>query len=160
VCALHCAQSLHIILLRTDLITFSPTYPPENHCSDDVYLREGGTYPRSSIPEPVKEENWEGTKPTQVQLENRGGGYLSDKLEDSLSISAHRIPNDLNLHKNIRPNVYHLASTMTDQHGLTILCINWWWQQCHTRTNNSVPLKLWTYGETMIIITLLLLHLA
>ena len=41
-CALHCAQLLHTILHRTDPIVFPP-YPPDNHhCSDDVYLREGG----------------------------------------------------------------------------------------------------------------------
>jgi len=42
-CTLHCAQLLHIILHRTDLI-ISPSYPPDNHCSDDVYLREGRGY--------------------------------------------------------------------------------------------------------------------
>jgi len=42
VCASHCAQLLHTILHRTDLIDFPP-YPPDNHhYSDDVYLREGG----------------------------------------------------------------------------------------------------------------------
>jgi len=44
VCALHCAQLLHTILHRTDLI-ISPSYPPDNHhCSDDVCLREGGEF--------------------------------------------------------------------------------------------------------------------
>ena len=33
---------MHTILHRTDLIVF-PLHPPDNqHCSDDVYLREGG----------------------------------------------------------------------------------------------------------------------
>jgi len=42
VCASHCAQLLHTILHRTDLIVF-PLNPPDNHhCSDDVCLREGG----------------------------------------------------------------------------------------------------------------------
>jgi len=40
-CALHCAQSLHTILYRTDLI-ISPLPPYNHHCSDDVYLMEGG----------------------------------------------------------------------------------------------------------------------
>jgi len=44
VCASHCAQLLHTILHRTDLIVFT-SYPPDNHhCSDDVYLREGGKH--------------------------------------------------------------------------------------------------------------------
>jgi len=38
VCALHCAQLLRTILHRTDLIIFPLTL----HCSNDVYLREGG----------------------------------------------------------------------------------------------------------------------
>jgi len=47
VCASHCAQLLHTILHRTDLIVFPP-YPPDNHhCSDDVYLREGGSMYRN-----------------------------------------------------------------------------------------------------------------
>jgi len=42
VCVLHCAQLLHTILHRTDLIIF-PCYPTDNHhCSDDVNLSEGG----------------------------------------------------------------------------------------------------------------------
>jgi len=42
VCEFHCAQLLHTILHRIVLIIF-PSYPPDNHhCSDDVYLREGG----------------------------------------------------------------------------------------------------------------------
>ena len=45
VCALHCAQLLHTILHRKDLIIFP--HPLDNHhCSDDVYLREGGTWYR------------------------------------------------------------------------------------------------------------------
>ena len=42
VCASHCAQLLHTILHKTGPDSF-PSYPPDNHhCSDDVYLREGG----------------------------------------------------------------------------------------------------------------------
>jgi len=41
VCALHCAQLLHNTAHnRADNF---PSYSPDNHhCSDDVYLREGG----------------------------------------------------------------------------------------------------------------------
>jgi len=43
VCVLNCAQLLHTILNRTDPDNF-PSHPPDNyHCSDDVYLREGGS---------------------------------------------------------------------------------------------------------------------
>jgi len=45
VCALHCAQLLHTILHRTDLIIFPLTLDPDNHhSSGDVYLREGGLF--------------------------------------------------------------------------------------------------------------------
>jgi len=35
---------LHTILHRTDLIVFPPYPPDDHHCSDDVYLREGGEW--------------------------------------------------------------------------------------------------------------------
>ena len=43
-CASHCAQLLHTILHRTDLIVFPLTRQDNHHSSDDVYLREGGGY--------------------------------------------------------------------------------------------------------------------
>ena len=57
-CASHCAQLLHTILHRTDLIVF-PLTLQTNHCSDDVYLREGGKvkcpiYLPNLVPDPTK----------------------------------------------------------------------------------------------------------
>jgi len=43
VCALHCAQLLHTILHRTDLV-ISLLASNQSSCSDDVYLREGDAW--------------------------------------------------------------------------------------------------------------------
>ena len=48
VCALHCAQLLHTILHRTDLIIF-PLTLHNHHYSDDVYLREGGDMTMTAV---------------------------------------------------------------------------------------------------------------